>query len=85
MAPAAHWRKGSQEPTSADRIHQKIWQGKEDGDVRGIDALLQEGLIRWERLLGPRQVGCFASFDQLISLDVAPSASTDHLCLISYS
>jgi uncharacterized protein len=58
-------------------------------------SLLQEGLIRWERLLGPRQItdayllalavsqdGCFASFDQRISLDSVPSASSEHLCLI---
>ena len=58
-------------------------------------SLLQEGLIRWERLLGPRQItdayllalaasqdGCFASFDQRISLDIVPSASSEHLCLI---
>jgi uncharacterized protein len=61
-------------------------------------SLLQEGLIRWDRLLGPRQItdayllalaasegGCFASFDQRISLDVVPSASADHLCLIPCS
>jgi uncharacterized protein len=58
-------------------------------------SLLQEGLIRWERLLGPRQItdayllalavsqdGCFASFDQRISFDSVPSASSEHLCLI---
>ncbi|QVL54074.1 MAG: VapC toxin family PIN domain ribonuclease [Cyanobium sp. M30B3] len=58
-------------------------------------SLLQEGLICWERLLGPRQItdayllalavsqdGCFASFDQRISLDIVPSASSEHLCLI---
>ena len=58
-------------------------------------SLLQEGLIRWQRLLGPRQItdayllalavsqgGCFASFDQRISLDLVPSASSGHLCLI---
>jgi len=61
-------------------------------------SLLQEGLIRWERLLGPRQItdayllalaasqgGCFASFDQRISLDLVPSAGARHLCLIPCS
>lgn len=58
-------------------------------------SLLQEGLIRWDRLLGPRQItdayllalaasqdGCFASFDQRLSLELVPSASAHHLCLI---
>ena len=58
-------------------------------------SLLQEGLIRWERLLGPRQItdayllalavshgGCFASFDQRLSLDLVPAAEACHLCLI---
>ena len=58
-------------------------------------SLLQEGLIRWDQLLGPRQItdayllalaasqgGCFASFDQRISLAMVPAASADHLCLI---
>ena len=58
-------------------------------------SLLQEGLIRWDRLLSPRQItdayllalaasqdGCFASFDQRISLELVPSASAGHLCLI---
>ena len=29
--------------------------------------------------------GCFASFDQRISLDLVPSANADHLCLIPCS
>jgi uncharacterized protein len=58
-------------------------------------SLLQEGLIRWERLLGPRQItdayllalavhhgGRFVSFDQRISLELVPGASAAHLCLI---
>lgn len=61
-------------------------------------SLLQEGLINWQRLLGPRQItdayllalaasqdGCFASFDQRISLELVPSASAGHLCLIPCS
>jgi predicted nucleic acid-binding protein len=61
-------------------------------------SLLQEGLIRWERLLGPRQItdayllalaasqgGCFGSFDQRITLEVVPSAEAHHLCLIPCS
>jgi toxin-antitoxin system PIN domain toxin len=61
-------------------------------------SLLQEGLIGWDQLLGPRQVtdayllalavshgGCFASFDQRISLALVPAASADHLCLIPCS
>lgn len=58
-------------------------------------SLLQTGLIRWERLLGPRQItdayllalavhhgGRFASFDQRITTDVVPAAGPSHLCLI---
>jgi toxin-antitoxin system PIN domain toxin len=58
-------------------------------------SLLERGLIRWECLLGPRQItdayllalavhhgGRFVSFDQRISLDVVPAASAAHLCLI---
>ena len=32
--------------------------------------------------LAASQGGCFASFDQRISLDVVPSAEAHHLCLI---
>jgi predicted nucleic acid-binding protein len=58
-------------------------------------SLLQEGLIDWQRLLGPRQItdayllalavsqgGRFATFDQRIGLEVVPSARAAHLCLI---
>jgi toxin-antitoxin system PIN domain toxin len=58
-------------------------------------SLLEEGLIRWDRLLGPRQItdayllalaaaqgGCFASFDQRISLDLVPSASAANLRIL---
>jgi toxin-antitoxin system PIN domain toxin len=58
-------------------------------------SLLDSGLIHWDRLLGPRQItdsyllalavahgGRFVSFDQRISVDVVPSASTAHLALI---
>lgn len=58
-------------------------------------SLLQEGLIRWERLLGPRQItdsyllalaathgGRFATFDQRVGLEVVPAASQANLCLI---
>ena len=61
-------------------------------------SLLQEVLIRWDRLLGPRQItdayllalaasqgGRFASFDQRITLEVVPSAEAHHLCLIPCS
>ena len=61
-------------------------------------SLLQEGLIRWDRLLGPRQItdayllalaanqgSCFSSFDQRISLDLVPSANADHPCLIPFA
>ena len=56
---------------------------------------LQEGLIRWERLLGPRQItdayllalaathgGRFASFDRRIEVDVVPAAGSGNLCII---
>ena len=59
-------------------------------------SLLQDGLIRWERLLGPRQItdayllalavrqeGRFATFDQRIGRDLVPSAEAHHLCLIA--
>jgi len=58
-------------------------------------SLLQNGLIRWERLLGPRQItdayllalavhhgGRFATFDQRIAADVVPSAGPAHLCIL---
>jgi toxin-antitoxin system PIN domain toxin len=58
-------------------------------------SLLEPGLIRWERLLGPRQItdcyllalavmhgGRFVSFDQRISLNLVPNASPAHLALI---
>jgi hypothetical protein len=56
---------------------------------------LQEGLILWERLLGPRQIsdayllalassqgGRFATFDQRIDVAVVPAASPANLCII---
>lgn len=58
-------------------------------------SLLEEGLIRWQRLLGPRQItdayllalavhhgGRFVSFDKRIHPDVVAGASVDHLCVI---
>jgi toxin-antitoxin system PIN domain toxin len=58
-------------------------------------SLLQEGLILWERLLGPRQItdayllalaathgGRFATFDQRVGVEVVPAASGANLCLI---
>jgi predicted nucleic acid-binding protein len=58
-------------------------------------SLLDSGLIRWERILGPRQItdsyllalavfhgGRFVSFDQRISVDCVPKASTAHLAII---
>ena len=58
-------------------------------------SLLQQGLIDWQRLLGPRQItdayllalavsqgGRFATFDQRIGLDVVPSARAGHLRVI---
>jgi toxin-antitoxin system PIN domain toxin len=58
-------------------------------------SLLQEGLIRWERLLGPRQItdayllalaathgGRFASFDRRIEVDMVPAADSGNLCII---
>lgn len=54
--------------------------------------MLEEGLIRWDRLLGERQItdayllalavhhcGRFVSSDQRISLDVVPGSSAHHL------
>jgi hypothetical protein len=56
---------------------------------------LQEGLILWERLLGPRQItdayllalassqeGHFATFDQRIDVAVVPAARPANLCII---
>lgn len=58
-------------------------------------SLLKAGLIRWERLLGPRQItdayllalavahgGRFVSFDQRINVDLVPGARGDHLAII---
>ena len=59
-------------------------------------SLLEEGLIRWERLLGPRQItdayllslaathgGRFATFDQRVGVEVVPAASRANLCVIA--
>jgi len=58
-------------------------------------SLLQEGLIHWPRLLGPRQStdayllalaashgGRFVTFDQRVSVEVVPGASAGNLCMI---
>ena len=58
-------------------------------------SLLKKGLIRWERMLGPRQItdsyllalavahgGRFVSFDQRIRVDLVPDASQAHLAII---
>ena len=58
-------------------------------------SLLQEGLIAWQRLLGPRQItdayllalaathgGRFVTFDQRIELDKVPGAVADNLCIL---
>ena len=58
-------------------------------------SLLNKGLIRWERMLGPRQItdsyllalavahgGRFVSFDQRIRVDLVPDASEVHLAII---
>ena len=58
-------------------------------------SLLTKGLIRWERMLGPRQItdsyllalavthgGRFVSFDQRICVDLVPDASQTHLAII---
>jgi toxin-antitoxin system PIN domain toxin len=58
-------------------------------------SLLDPGLIRWERLLGPRQItdsyllalavqhgGRFVSFDQRIRVELVPGASAVHLARI---
>ena len=59
-------------------------------------SLLQEGLIRWERILGPRQItdayllalavahgGRLVSFDQRIDPQQVPGATAGHLWVIS--
>ena len=59
-------------------------------------SLLQEGLIRWERILGPRQItdayllalavahgGRLVSFDQRLYPQQVPGASASHLWVIS--
>ena len=57
-------------------------------------SLLQEGLIRWERILGPRQItdayllalahgGQLVSFDQRIDPQQVPGATAGHLWVIS--
>ena len=58
-------------------------------------SLLQQGLIDWQRLLGPRQIsdayllalavthgGRFVTFDQRVGVEVVPGAHADHLCVI---
>ena len=58
-------------------------------------SLLKKGLIRWERMLGRRQItdsyllalavthgGRFVSFDQRICVDLVPDASQTHLAII---
>ena len=58
-------------------------------------SLLKKGLIRWERMLGHRQItdsyllalavthgGRFVSFDQRICVDLVPDASQTHLAII---
>jgi predicted nucleic acid-binding protein len=59
-------------------------------------SLLQEGLIRWERILGPRQItdayllalavahgGRLVSFDQRLDPQQVPGANTSHLHVIA--
>jgi hypothetical protein len=59
-------------------------------------SLLQEGLIRWERILGPRQIsdayllalavahgGRLVSFDQRLDHQQVPGASASHLWVIA--
>ena len=59
-------------------------------------SLLQEGLIRWERILGPRQIsaayllalavahgGQLVSFDQRLDPQQVPGASANHLWVIA--
>ena len=58
-------------------------------------SLLQEGLIRWERILGPRQItdayllalavahgGCFVTFDGAVPQSAVPRAQKRHLRVI---
>jgi toxin-antitoxin system PIN domain toxin len=58
-------------------------------------SLLQEGLIDWQRLLGPRQItdayllalalshgGRFVTFDRRITAEVVPGARPADLCII---
>lgn len=58
-------------------------------------SLLQEGLINWQRLLGPRQItdayllalaithgGRFVTFDQRVAVEVVPGANAGNLCVI---
>ena len=58
-------------------------------------SLLQEGLINWQRLLGPHQItdayllalavthgGRFVTFDQRVAVEVVPGANASHLCVI---
>jgi hypothetical protein len=58
-------------------------------------SLLHDGLIQWQRILGPRQItdayllalavareGRFVSFDQRIGIDVVPTATGEHLAII---
>jgi toxin-antitoxin system PIN domain toxin len=59
-------------------------------------SLLRVGLIRWERILGPRQItdayllalavahgGRLVSFDQRLDPQQVPGATASHLCVIS--
>jgi uncharacterized protein len=59
-------------------------------------SLLEEGLICWQRLLGPRQItdayllalaathgGRLVTFDQRVGVDVVPAASAANLCIIA--
>jgi predicted nucleic acid-binding protein len=61
-------------------------------------SLLQEGLINWQRLLGPRQItdayllalaanhgGRFVTFDRRIGLDLVPGAAAANLCILGTS
>jgi hypothetical protein len=59
-------------------------------------SLLEEGLIDWQRLLGPRQItdayllalavrhgGRFVTFDQRVAVNVVPSARPANICIIA--
>ena len=61
-------------------------------------SLLQEGLIAWQRLLGPRQItdayllalavshgGRFVTFDRRINVDLVPGAAAANLCILGVS